>query len=112
MAPPTTYQARKPTVSLDAATANGNGGGSNVSGYRTIAMQTSHTGTPTAGTVTLELSLDGDTWFASSTVFTIGTTANDSIQWAVDEPAAYARAVLAGLTGGTAPTVTALISGA
>lgn len=112
MATPTTNRSRSPGTSLNAVTADDDGGGVNVSGYQTLAMQVVLTGSPTGGTVTLELSLDGTNWDATSTVFTIGTDTSGDIKFSTDTPAEFARAKLASLAGGTSPTVTALITGA
>lgn len=62
------------------------------------------------GTVALELSNDGTNWAPTdAATFTIGTSVNKDFVWATGKPALYARAVLASLTGGTNPTVTATI---
>lgn len=100
-------------VSLNAATANGSGkplGGGRA--WNTWGMQVVLGGTvaPTTGTISLQLSNDGTNWSpTAAATFTIGTSVDKDFVWAADKPAVYARATLAGLAGGTAPTVTATI---
>jgi len=80
------------------------------SAMRDIAMVVSTTGSPNAGTVTLNVSVDGTNWFVTSTTAAVGATVSSGTltggAWR------YARAVLASLGGGTTPTVTAKIAGA
>lgn len=100
--------------SLVAATANGDGETVGAGrAYKTWAMQVVLGGgaVPTGGTVKLHLSFDGINWSEPVATFTIGTTVNKDIVFAVDKPAIYAKAVLASLSGGTNPTVSAKIVG-
>lgn len=104
-----------PQTSLAAATANGNGTTIDfTTSRRTFGMQVVLGGdvVPTGGTIVLQLSNDSTNWTATAlATFTIGTSVNKDFVYVVDKPARYARAVLAGLTGGTNPTVTATITG-
>lgn len=98
------------STSLNAVTANGNGSAVDfVTARRNVSMVVSATGAPAAGTVTLQVSHDGTTWFATSTTATAGATVSSGTlsngAWR------YARAVLSGLSGGTSPTVTATLMG-
>jgi hypothetical protein len=98
-------------TSLKAATANGNGAPADFRVARlNVAMQVVLTGAPSGGTVTLVGSLDGVNWSAALATFTIGTDTNGDIKVSTGKPVIKARAVLAGLTGGTSPTVTALLA--
>lgn len=104
----------RPRTSLDAATADANGSTEAFGrAHKTWGMQVVLGGdvVATGGTVTLHLSHDGTNWSAAVATFTIGTTTNKDIVYAVDKPASFARAVLASLSGGTNPTVTATICG-
>jgi hypothetical protein len=99
---------RAAAVSLAAVTANGNGTAVDFGAARqNISLVIFTTGSPTGGTVTLQVSHDGTNWFASTTTATVSANlASGTLQngaWR------YARAVLSGLTGGTAPTVTATL---
>lgn len=93
-------------TSLNAVTADGDGTVIDFSSARTnISFVVSTTGAPTAGTVTLAVSVDNTSFFATSTTATVGsgitsgTLSNGA--WR------YARLNLSALTGGTTPTVTA-----
>ncbi len=104
-----------PATSLSAVAANGNGTTIDFGTcVRTFSLQTLLTGTPTGGTVVLQLSNDGTNWSPTITgsTFTIGAQVSGEMVFVSDKPARYARAVLAGLTGGTSPTVTTRIAGA
>lgn len=91
-------------ISLDAAVAVGAGVALEVEGSRSYALDVRSTGTPTAISVTLEGSLDGSNWE------TLGSAATAAgITWSVDTPVKFVRANLGTLTGGTTPTVTAVI---
>ena len=101
-----------PNVVLDRAAANVT---SPVFDFKTVhsklSMQVVLTGAPSGGTVTLQGSVDGvnfDTTTALAT-FTIGTDHSGDIKFVVDKPVSACRVVLAGLTGGTSPTVTATV---
>lgn len=76
-----------------------------------FSMQGITAGSPTGGTVTLEGSLDGQNFDATNPLatFTIGTDASGAVKFAIDKPVAFCRVVLAGLVGGTSPTVTAIV---
>lgn len=103
-----------PMTSLNAATANGNGKTcGDGRAYASWGLQVSVGGdvAPTDGVITLHLSLDGTSWSAAVATHDIGDDTEGDIEVAVDKPAVYARAVLASLTGGTNPTVTAKIVG-
>lgn len=110
MGSPVELTTRKPRKSMDAIDANGNGNGVDIGGWQTIGMQVVEGGTVTTGTVTLELSIDGVTWHTTAVVWDASTDADGEIMWSVDTPAAYARVVLASLTGGG--NVTVYITGA
>lgn len=66
------------------------------------------TGSPTTVTIALEGSLDGVVFFILDTA-TYTTVAN--MNFAVDKPVNYVRLNLTTLSGGTAPTVTAIYEG-
>lgn len=96
-------------TSLAAVAANGNGAAIDFGCARqNISVVVVTTGTPTGGTVTLHVSHDGTNWFATTTTVTVSGTLAASVltggAWR------YARAVLAGLTGGVAPTVTVTLA--
>lgn len=94
------------TTSLNAVAANGNGTVVDFgSAKRCVSLLISTTGAPTAGTVTLSVSLDGVTYVASAT--TAAVTANPAVAFLANVAVRYARADLSALAGGTAPTVTA-----
>ena len=99
---------------LDAATSTG---ASNSIPVRKImqdhTVQATITGAPSAVTVDLEGSLDGDNWFQLGThPFTAGElTAAQAMFHVVEKPVRYVRLNLTTLTGGTSPTVTALYEG-
>lgn len=95
------------TTALAAVTANGSSTAIDlVTPYRTHTLQTVVTGAPTSLSVTLEGSLNGTNWVVLAT----STSTTGDAQFAVDKPVRYVRATLSALTGGTAPTVTALIA--
>jgi len=99
-----------PAKSLDAVTANGNGATVDMLLPReNITMVVVTTGAPSAGTVTLQVSHDGVSWFATTATAAVTTSPNAATLAATAYR--FARAVLSGLTGGTAPTVTASIVG-
>lgn len=96
------------STTLSAVAANGNG--STVDFGRAmgnITVVTSTTGSPNAGTVTLQVSHDGTTWFTTTAVANVLATVTSATisngAWR------YCRGVLAALGGGTAPTVTATL---
>jgi hypothetical protein len=72
-------------------------------------IQVTTTGSPNAGTVTLQLSIDGTNFFTSGTSVDLSQDSSGVVKWASDKPAIAARATLASLGGGTDPTVTAKI---
>jgi hypothetical protein len=94
-----------PITTLSAVTANTTGttvdGGSAQSNWTAIAVAT---GSPTAGTLTLELSVDGTT-FVSSTVTASVTAAGNFLLASTGRAARYARVSLTGLTGTITLTV-------
>lgn len=93
-------------ASLNAVTAVGAGNSIDLEfSYGKFTMQTKVTGAPTAVSVTLEGSLDGTTW---TTLATSSSLTGDQT-YSVDKQQRFVRANLGTLTGGTAPTVTALI---
>ncbi|SRR6266849_8076935 len=82
---------------------------SHVQSYTNWSVQTSSTGTPTGYTITIQFSIDGVNWVNAATTFTQadGNPVTKNITPLGSGTAApYIRAVLTGLTGGTAPTVT------
>ena len=94
----------RPFVALSAATATGASGGvdltwcaSNASIILTV------TGAPTAVSVNLEGSLDGTNWVVLKTLTAAGVGSSTGV------PVRFIRANLTTLTGGTTPTVTALL---
>jgi hypothetical protein len=95
-----------PATSLDAATATGPGAAldaGQVIGGATVMVAT--TGSPTSFDVTLETSVDGLVWFDTGAAITVsGTAANTEVR------GRFYRANLTALTGGTDPTVTALLA--
>lgn len=101
-APPTA------ATSLSAVTANVNGTVIDFGHPVTrVSIQTSTTGGPTAGTVTLMVSLDGTSFVASGT--TAAITANPAVAHLANVAVRYVRCDLSALAGGTAPTVTAKV---
>lgn len=101
-----------PNVALNAATANVTSPVTNLGTVHSkLSMQVVLTGAPSGGTVTLQGSLDGvnfDTTTALAT-FTIGTDTSGAVKFSIDKPVVAYRVVLANLTGGTNPTVTAIV---
>ena len=94
-----------PVTTLNAVTANTTGttvdAGSAQSNWMAIAVAT---GSPTAGTLTLELSVDGAT-FVSSSVTASVTAAGNFLLASTGRAARYARVSLTGLTGTITLTV-------
>ena len=80
---------------------------------RNHSVQITITGAPTAVTVDLEGSLDGNTWVSlASHVMSAGElTAAAALFHVVDKAVRYVRINILTLTGGTAPTVTTLYEG-
>lgn len=98
-----------PNTSLNAVTAPGAGSVTDLGVVRSVhSMQTSVTGSPSAATVNLEGSLNGTLWATLAT----STSTTSDVQTASGKAVRYVRANLTTLTGGTAPTVTALIASA
>ncbi len=78
-----------------------------------VSMQVVLTGSPTGGTITLQGSLDGTTFdpvTGGLALFTIGTDTSGNIKFSAAKPFLAYRVVLAGLTGGTTPHVTAKVA--
>lgn len=97
------------TLLLNAADATGAGGAVLASPQNSNhTYQITITGTPTAVTVALEGSLDGDTWAAIDThVMSAGElSAAAALVFVTASPVQAVRANLTTLTGGTSPTVT------
>lgn len=99
-----------PTTSLNAVTATGAGTVVDLGVVRSVhTMQTTVTGTPTGVAVNLEGSLSASgPW---GTLVASTSTAGD-VQTVSGKAVRYVRANLATLTGGTSPTVTALVASA
>lgn len=99
-----------PTTSLNAATSTGPGAVVDLGVVRSShTLQTTVTGTPSGATVTLEGSLAAaGPWATLAT----STSTTGDVQTATGKAVRYVRANLTVLTGGTAPTVTALIASA
>jgi len=97
-----------PYTSLNAATSTGPGAVTDLGVVRSShTLQTSTTGAPTGVTVTLEGSLAATgPWVTLAT----STSTTGDVQSATGKAVRYVRANLTVLTGGTAPTVTALIA--
>lgn len=96
---------------LNAVTANATGAtidaGSAHSNWTGVAEAT---GSPTAGTLTLELSLDANVW-VSSTVTASVTAAGNFLLASTGRAARYARVNLTGLTGTITLTVQMMAAG-
>lgn len=101
-----------PNTALDRVTGNQTSGAFPLGRtHSKLSLQVVLTGSPSGGTVTVQGSLDGvnfDTTNALAT-FTIGTDASGAMKFSIDKPFYAYRVVLANLTGGTNPTVTALV---
>lgn len=99
---------------LDAATATGE---SSIKALPFLvsahSVQATITGAPTAVTVDLEGSLDGETFFVLAThPFTAGElTAAAALFHVIERPVNFVRVNLLTLTAGTAPTVTVKYDG-
>lgn len=94
-------------VALNAATVTGAGASVELPAVMgKFTLQTVVTGTPVSVSTTLEGSLDGTNWFVLAT----STSVTGDAQHVVDKPVRFVRANLGTLTGGTAPTVTALVA--
>lgn len=99
-----------PFVSLNAVTTNQTGSSVDMAAANgTIAVQVITTGSPTTGTVTLEVSMDGTNWVSTTATVTIAAATSNYLQALSNTAVRYARATLTALAGGTAPTVTAKI---
>jgi hypothetical protein len=101
-----------PNLALDHAAANVTGPVTNLGTVHSkLSMQVVLAGSPSGGTVNLQGSLDGVNFDATTPLatFTIGTDTSGAIKMSIDKPVSAYRVVLAGLTGGTAPTVTAIV---
>lgn len=99
-----------PSTSLNAVTATGAGTVVDLGVVRSVhTMQTTVTGAPSAVTVNLEGSLSaGGPW----AVLVASTSTAGDVQTVSGKAVRYVRANLVTLTGGTSPTVTALIASA
>lgn len=96
------------STSLAAVTANGNGVVVDFGqAMRCVTLQVTTTGAPTAGTVTLSVSVDGTTFVASPTTATV--TATPAVAHLQNVAVRYVRCDLSALAGGTAPTITAKV---
>lgn len=93
-------------TSLDTATAIGPGtaldAGQIISGATLMVVTT---GSPTSFDVELEVSVDNMVWFQTGAAITVSGTAGNT-----EVKGQYYRAHLTELTGGTSPTVTAIIA--
>lgn len=109
-APLATSSGSGPYTSLNAATATGPGAVTDLGVVRSVhTMQTTVTGAPTGVNVNLEGSLSSTgPWL----VLVASTSTTGDVQTASNKAVRYIRANLTTLTGGTAPTVTALIASA
>jgi hypothetical protein len=98
-------------TTLNAVTANATGSsvalGSAHSNWSAVAVAT---GSPTAGTLTLELSHDGTNW-VSSTVTASVTAAGNYLLASTGRAARFGRVNLTGLTGTITLTVTLMAAG-
>lgn len=96
-------------ILLSAVAATGVGSGYMCGGgIESHTMQATITGAPTAVTVDLQGSVDGDVWFQLDThAFSAGELTATGAMWhIVNKVVKYVRANLATLTAGTSPTVT------
>jgi hypothetical protein len=99
-----------PFKSLDAVTVDGAGVIHDLENVKVDhAIQVSSTGSPSGYDVSLQGSLDGINWI---TITSTGGSDPDKYSSNGDFPVRYVRANLSNLTGGTAPTVTALVASA
>lgn len=99
-----------PNASLNAVTTTGAGAVTDLGVVRSVhTVQTIVTGAPASVAVNLEGSLNGSTAWAT---LVSSTSTTGDIQTVSGKAVRYVRANLATLTGGTAPTVTALIASA
>lgn len=90
-------------TSLRGATGTGAGDNRSVPGTVTYAISVQTTGSPASFNVNVEGTLDGTNWSSLGSITAAG------VSWQVDKPVSQIRANLTTLTGGTAPTVTAMI---
>lgn len=95
-----------PVVSLDAVSATGPGVALDAGRVvRSATLMVSSTGTPDVMDVEVQVSVNGVDWFDTGAAITVsGTAALANAQ------ARYYRANLTALSGGTSPTVTAIIA--
>lgn len=97
-------------TSLSAAAAPGNGTAFNLgSAVNNISVQLNVSGTPSAVSVSFQGSLDGTNWNTIGSAIT--SSAATSLTAFAGTPVTQIRAVLNTLSGGSSPTVTALIAG-
>lgn len=98
-------------TTLNAVTANTTGttadAGAAQSNWTGIAVAT---GSPTAGTITLELSVDGTTWVSSTSTNSIPAAGTYAV-FSTGKPARYARVSLTGLAGTITLTVKMMAAG-
>lgn len=99
------------TTLLNAATVTGAGSAyanperRNGGAFTNFTWQAIVSGGPSAISTTLQVSLDGVNWTTADTSTNVAGETRQLANW----PAAFFRANLGTLTGGTAPTVTVLI---
>ena len=103
-----------PITSLAAVTATGAGTAIELSRFasntNSIGLYVSTTGSPTTVSITIEMSPDdGTTWYSLSGSALTATTFTCQ-NYSIPPGASRVRARLGTLTGGTSPTVTALIA--
>lgn len=98
-----------PFTSLNAVTVTGAGASLDLGVIRSAhSMQTTTTGSPTGVTVLLEGSLDNAHFVTLAT----STSTSGDVQTATGKAVRYVRANLTVLSGGTSPTVTAIVASA
>jgi streptogramin lyase len=102
-----------PALTLNAVTATGAGTSVELSRFasntNSIGLFTTTTGSPSAVSFTVEMSPDGTNWYTLSGSTLSATTATCQ-NYSIPPGAAFVRARLGTLTGGTSPTVTAYIA--
>jgi hypothetical protein len=99
--------------SLSAATGTGAGAAQNWGAVRSNhALQVNLTGAPSAVNVNLEGSLDGVNWTTIGAWAIAGGQTTGQTVWFTGKAAIFTRANLSTLTGGTTPTVSAIIGAA
>lgn len=105
--------ATAPTTSLNAASSTGAGASVDIgSPRRMLTMQCIVTGSPSAAVVNLEASLDNVNFTALGQWSLTGGQATGGMISVAGHVVEFARANLLTLSGGSSPTVTALIASA